>query len=759
MVVSNLSNNKGSSTGRLSARMKKIFSSRKFAIAVVATSIFFGLATYAALTGAISSEGADPVTILILLNVDLVLLLVLGALVALRVGRLWTERKQGSIGSRLHTRMLTLFGLVAATPAIVVAVFSVSFFNFGLEAWFNDRVATAFQRSRAVASAYIKDHQNFIKADVLSIAAAINRTDLKITLNFAQFSNLLDQLADERSVSEAIVIRRDGKVLASTKLSFLLTFDSLSNNFLEQASRGEIVIATSDSSDRVRALARLDSIPGTFVYIGRFVDREVLEHLERVTVAVNEYESLQSQSSNIQIIFSLLYLMVALLLLLAAIWIGMMFANRLVREISNLVVAAEKVRAGDLTTRVSEGLEGDEIASLNRAFNRMTSQLQRQRTDLMSANQQLDERRRFTEAVLLGVSSGVIGLDANTTIFLPNRAALDLLSAETDQLIGSMIVSVIPEFMPLMKELRNSNQSIVQDQVRITREGRVRTLLVRLTVQREQYTILGYVVTFDDITELVNAQRAAAWSDVARRIAHEIKNPLTPIQLSAERLKRKFLSDIDKDKEIFAMCTDTIVRQVSSIRSMVDEFATFARMPAPFKQKINIVELVSGVVSMQRLATPHIEFTVTPLKENITTYCDQRQFTQAINNLLLNAIDAVEQLPASSESQRKIDITLIKSGDPDLELLVQDNGCGLPSELLDRLVEPYITTREKGTGLGLAIVKKIIEDHGGTLTLANREGGGANISLKFPVDNGLLEIAPSITYGDSVLVEKSQKKS
>ena len=219
------------------------------------------------------------------------------------------------------------------------------------------------------------------------------------------------------------------------------------------------------------------------------------------------------------------------------------------------------------------------------------------------------------------------------------------------------------------------------------------------------------------------------------------------------------MSDIDKDKEIFAMCTDTIVRQVASIRSMVDEFATFARMPAPFKQKINIVELVSGVVSMQRLATPHIEFTVTPLKENITTYCDQTQFTQAINNLLLNAIDAVEQLPASSESQRKIDITLIKSGDSDLELLVQDNGCGLPSELLDRLVEPYITTREKGTGLGLAIVKKIIEDHGGTLTLADRKGGGASISLKFPVDNGLFEIAPTKSYGNSVLAESTQKNS
>ncbi len=723
---------------RLFAHMKIVFASRKFAIAVVVTSILFGLATYSALTGAVSAEGADPLTILILLNVDLVLLLVLGALLALRVARLWNERRQGSIGSRLHSKMLTLFGLVAATPAVVVAVFSISFFNFGLEAWFNERVVTAFERSRAVASAYIKDHQEFIKADVLSIAAAINRTDAEVTTNFTQFSNLLNSLADERSVSEAIVIRRDGKVLASTKLSFLLTFDSLSNNFLEQASRGEIIIATSDSSDRVRALARLDNIPGTFVYIGRFVDREVLEHLERVTVAVNEYEALQSKSSNIQIIFTLLYLMVALLLLFAAIWIGMMFANRLVREISELVVAAEKVRAGDLTARVSEGVEGDEIGSLNRAFNRMTSQLQRQREDLINANQQLDKRRRFTEAVLLGVSSGVIGLDENSQIFIPNRAALDLLTAQPHELIGLMLNNVLPEFMPLMEKLRGSDQTMIQDQIRINRKGKVRTLLVRMNAQKERHTTLGYVVTFDDITELVNAQRAAAWSDVARRIAHEIKNPLTPIQLSAERLKRKFLSDIDKDKDIFSMCTDTIVRQVSSIRSMVDEFSTFARMPAPIRERINIQELIMGVVSMHRLATPQVEFTTTPIKNDISVSCDQKQFTQAINNLILNAIDAVDSVPESSKIKKRIDVNLMRIGNSELELVVEDNGCGLPKDLIDRLVEPYITTREKGTGLGLAIVKKIIEDHGGALHLNDRAGGGASISLKFPIDSTIV---------------------
>ena len=352
-------------TGNLEVRRPRNFirwtenliGSRRFAIGLVMASAVSGLATYVALTGAISPEGADPVTILVLLNVDLVLLLTLGGLVAWRLTRLWIARRKGSIGSRLHSRMVTLFGLVAAIPAAVVAIFSIGFFNLGLEAWFNEQVGTAFEQSRAVAEAYLRDHREFIQADVLFMAAEINRIDPKLTKSPDQFSRVLDSLASERSLAEAIVIRRDGKVLARTKLSFLLTFDSMPNNLLDQASRGEVVVITRHDSDRVRAVTRLDNIAGTFLYVGRFVDREVLNHLERVTLAVSEYETLKSKSSNIQIIFTLLYLIVALLLLFAAVWLGMIFANRVVREISNLVVAAEKVRTGDLAARVTEGPE------------------------------------------------------------------------------------------------------------------------------------------------------------------------------------------------------------------------------------------------------------------------------------------------------------------------------------------------------------------------------------------------------------------
>ena len=723
-------------TGKLIRWTENVIGSRKLAIALVLATTVSGLATYAALTGAISPAGADPLTILVLLNVDLVLLLTLGALVAWRLTRLWIARRQGSIGSRLHSRMITLFGLVAATPAIVVAVFSVGLFNFGLETWFNEQISTAFERSRAVAEAYIHDHQEFIRADVLSMAAEINRVDPQVTESADQFSAMLDTLASERSVTEAIVIRRDGKVLARTKLSFLLTFDSMPNILLERASQGEVVVVTSNDSDRVRAIARLDNLPGAFVYVGRFVDRDVLDHLERVTHAVNQYEMLKSKSSNIQIIFSLLYLIVTLLLLFAAIWVGMIFANRLVKEISNLVMATEQVRAGDLEARVLEGPEGDEIGSLTRAFNRMTTQLQTQRADLINANRKLDERRQFTEAVLFGVSSGVIGLDADGVAFLPNRAALDLLDVRVDDLTGQSIDEVLPEFSTLMDNLRAGDKTMVQDEVRIVRGDRAQTLLVRLVAQREHNDVQGYVITFDDITELVNAQRAAAWSDVARRIAHEIKNPLTPIQLSAERLKRKFLPEINTDSDVFSSCVDTIVRQVATIRGMVDEFSLFARLPAPVRGSEDLGKLVAGSVTMQEMARSDVDFKVYVPDKPVKLYCDARQIDQAMTNLLQNALDAVD---ASTRDDKRIKVRIVEKNGNAWSIQVEDNGPGLPKEILDRLMEPYVTTRDKGTGLGLAIVKKIVEDHGGVLEIGDLPSGGARVTLNFPTDVTIVE--------------------
>jgi two-component system nitrogen regulation sensor histidine kinase NtrY len=459
--------------------------------------------------------------------------------------------------------------------------------------------------------------------------------------------------------------------------------------------------------------------------------------MTRLLAAVSDYHALELRHSGIQITFTLLYVTVALMLLFAAVWMGLVFANRIMRPISALVGATERVRAGDLTVRVVEEEAGDEISALSRAFNRMAGQLESQRAELVEANRQLDNRRRFTEAVLFGVSAGVLGLDRDGHIFLPNRSALDLLACRPQDLIGRRLEDAVPEMGELMDSLRTGDHDLIQGKVSVVREDRARELLVRIGVQGGEGRVGGYVVTFDDVTELVYAQRAAAWTDVARRIAHEIKNPLTPIQLSAERLRRKYRQHIEGD-EVFASCVETIIRQVGAIRGMVDEFSAFARMPAPVLVEENLVAIVKGAVSMQRTAHPEIEFATAYPEGPVNIHCDARQVGQAMTNLLQNAIDAIDGREAARQGEPaagRIAVRIDPGGPDSLTVSVEDNGRGLPPDPTQRamLTEPYVTTRERGTGLGLAIVKKIMEDHGGRVVLSDGAVSGAVASLVFPV--------------------------
>lgn len=712
---------------------------RRAAIGLTIASVIFGLATYGALTGSMSPGGADPATIFVLLNIDLVLLLGLGALVAWRLVRIWIERRQGSVGSKLHARIVGMFSLVAIAPAIIVAVFSATFFNIGIQSWFNDRVRTALERSLAVSEAYVRDHRQFVRADILSMISTINRQERQILESPPALNNLVDTLAAERSLSEAIIVRGDGKVLARSKLSFVLEFDPLENAALLRAADGEVVIMTSDASDRVRALARIDSMVGTYLYVGRFVDAAVLSHMGRVSSAVSDYQALEIKRSGIQITFTSIYVVVALLLLFSAVWVGLAFSNRLIRPISSLVGAAERVRSGDLSARVEEGEEGDEIAALSRAFNRMTGQLESQRSELVEANIQIDNRRRFTETLLYGVSAGVLGLDREGRIFLPNRSALELLESDADDLIGQPLEMAVPEMGSLMATLRSDHRSQAEGKLSLVRGQRARELQVRIGAQTVDDRIIGYVVTFDDVTALNHAQRVAAWSDVARRIAHEIKNPLTPIQLSAERLKRKYLPRIDRDADVFNVCVETIIRQVSAIRGMVDEFSSFARMPAPILSEENVSVIVEQAVSMQSVAHPEIEFSTSLPDQPVTVHCDSNQIGQAMTNLIQNAIDAIGGRVSGEEKDGEVEfgriqVSIKRDERGDWAVIIDDNGIGLPSDLdlRARLMEPYVTTREKGTGLGLAIVKKIMEDHGGTVGLGDGDVGGTRASLVFP---------------------------
>ncbi|MDP6475516.1 MAG: PAS domain-containing sensor histidine kinase [Alphaproteobacteria bacterium] len=706
---------------------------RKLAIAVAAAAIVSGIATYGAMTGA-APFGSSPTNVLILLNIDLVLLLILGAIVSVRLVRLWLERRRGSAGSRLHARLVGLFSLVSVTPAIVVAVFSALFLNFGLQAWFSRQVSTALDQSLVVAESYMEEHREAIRGHALAMANDLNSQAPYLVQNPGRLRQLVNRSAGLRSLSDAAVLTRNGRILARSGLSFALELERIPEPAMLRAAAGEAVILTSEADDRVRALVRLVAFVDAYLYVGRYIESSVLNHVQRVQGAVGQYKQLERRQSGFQITFVLIFVVVALLVLLASIWVGLAFANQLVRPIGGLISAAERVRAGELSARVEEGDAGDEIGSLSRAFNRMTGQLEEQRDELVEANRQLDERRQFTEAVLGGVSAGVIGLDADGLVTLPNRSALGLLESSADAMTGHSVEEAIPEMMHLLREARARPDRLIEEQIELDRGGRKRTLLVRVVAEKVEGTIVGYVVTFDDITALVAAQRTAAWADVARRIAHEIKNPLTPIQLSAERLKRKYMGEISTEPEIFSACTDTIVRQVGDIRQMVDEFSDFARMPTPVMQQENLQLIVQQAVLLPRVAHPDIEFVLDLANEPLAMDCDSRQLGQCLTNLLKNAAESIESREGGSAGAEEKGRIAVKLRDEDGEKIIEieDNGAGLPMENRDRLVEPYVTTRSRGTGLGLAIVSKIMEDHGGKFYLSDRAEGGALAVLRFP---------------------------
>ncbi len=707
---------------------------RKIAIALAAAALASGIATYLAYTGA-PPFGTRPGVVLSLLYLDLVLLLALASLVAKRLVEVWAERRRGLAGSRLQVRLVGLFSLIAVLPTIIVAVFSYLFFSFGVESWFSDKVRTAITESVAVADAYVKEHQQAIRADALAMATDLDRAASSLRLNPQMLAPILTAQAAMRGLTEAAVLDRKGAMLARTGLVFALGFEDVSKDALNRARQGEVVIMTDDREERVRALVRLDEFSDLYLYVGRFIEPRVLAHRDETHLAAAQYERLEGQRSGFQITFAVIYILVAMLFLAAAISIGVHFASQLADPISRLVGAAERVRAGDLSSRVPEGDKDDELVSLSRAFNRMTYQIQSQQDELIEANRQLDERRRFTETVLTGVSAGVIGLDRGGRIYLPNRSASALLGVDLDLLIGEDLAEIAPEMADLLEQSARRPDRLAQAQVQIAGVNSTRTLLVRIAAEHDQGEISGFVVTFDDITELLSAQRKAAWADIARRIAHEIKNPLTPIQLSAERLRRRYLKEIKKDPETFRICTDTIIRHVEDIGRMVDEFSSFARMPAPVLKPEDLATIIEQAVFLEREAHPKIAFETRFATRPIPLRCDARLVGQALLNIVKNALESIEARIAESGPSPPGQISVTVEADRQIAVTVEDNGKGLPAHGRERLTEPYVTTRTKGTGLGLAIVKKIMEDHHGELMLSDRKNGGACVRLVFAGDH------------------------
>ncbi|MEQ8357274.1 MAG: PAS domain-containing sensor histidine kinase [Kiloniellaceae bacterium] len=726
---------------RLVQWLRRIRFERTVALILLVVGLSSGIATFVAMTGNLS-VAANTDQILLLLLADLVIILGLAALITRRLAILWIERKRGRAGSRLHGRLVALFSVVAVAPTILVAAFSVIMFDLGLEFWFSERVSSAIKNSRAVAAAYLEEHQQAIATDALSIAQVLNRGGPALAYNPALFNNVMTRQANQRYLTEAAVYDSSGRMLARASSDLLAFNPEIPEWAFERARVEGMAIMTSEEEDRVRALVRLDFVADAYLYVGRLVDSRVLGHMESTSWAVQRYEDLEGSRFSLQITFALVFLVVALLLLLVAVWIGLAFANQLTGPIGSLIATAERVGKGDLRARVQGPPRRDEIGNLSRAFNKMTGQLERQQDALLEANEQLDYRNRFIEAVLGGVSAGVIGLDETGRINLPNRMACEFLGQTAEAMRGRTLIEVMPAMGELLEEARRRPQKLTEQQLTIPdSSGSERVLLVRISAELEHGDIVGFVVTFDEITQLLAAQRKAAWSDIARRIAHEIKNPLTPIQLAAERLKRKYVGQITNDPETFQVCTDTIVRHVGDIGRMVDEFSSFARMPAPHIRNEDVKKLVEQAVFLQRTAHSDVHFTHEAPAETILLPCDARQVVQALTNLIKNAIESVEgrqALEGDAAPAGAIDVS-VGVGNGSCRIEIADNGKGLPKADRGRLTEPYVTTRERGTGLGLAIVKKIMEDHGGNLLLRDRDEGGAIVSLVFPLREEIVE--------------------
>ncbi len=707
---------------------------RKLAFILAALAIAAGVATVALMADNSSIQNRiEPLRWLLIL--DALLFAALSVIVVRRLVALWIARKRGQAGAGLQARLVMLFSLIAITPAVLVAVFSYLSLTFGLEAWFNDRVSRAFGESVQVTEAYVAEHRENIANQAYSIAYVLNTNAANLVRSPWEFNRVLSVSASQRGLPEAVVVDRLGNILARSDFALSTVLEEIPEEAFEQADEGSVAILGSEREDKVRAMVRLGRFVGAYLLVERFVDPRVLQHITGIRQAFEEYNQLETTRSGIQVSFVLIYLLAVMVLLMAAIWIGMAVSAQLAEPITGLIGAADRVSKGDLTARVESDDAKDEIGLLSRAFNNMTTRIANQQEGLMAANQELDERRRFTEAVLAGVSAGVIGLDADGRINLPNRSASELLGLDLQQNLDRPITEVLPDLTPFMSQAAERPSRLHQGEIAVDVRGASRTLLVRIAVETLEQEITGYVVTFDDVTELLSAQRKAAWADVARRIAHEIKNPLTPIQLSAERLNRKYLKQIADDPDTFVKCTETIVRQVADIGRMVDEFSSFARMPQPEIRRENLSELCREAVFLERNRGGEVNWTLSLPDEDMTIDCDARQIARVLTNVLKNAAESIDGV--REESAEGIDGTIaltltIEPDDDVAKIMIDDNGRGLPVEERARLTEPYVTTRPRGTGLGLAIVKKIMEEHGGSVTLEDRSPRGARVTLTLP---------------------------
>ncbi|MBL4644884.1 MAG: PAS domain-containing sensor histidine kinase [Rhizobiales bacterium] len=669
-----------------------------------------------------------------------------GALISILVGAILWEiviianaRRNRRAASRLHIRVVALFSLVAVAPAILVAIVAGITLDRGLDRWFDSRTKEIVNTSRSVAQAYIQEHTRILANDIISISGDFERAGTNLSFDKERVRAYLTTQARLRRLTAILLLDAKGNVIARSPGPETSKLPIPSQFALRSLTTDEVALQNRGFSNVAGAAIKLGSYEeDTYLYLAKALNPKVLEYVLLVNERAAEYRRLEQSRLEVQLAFGLLYIGIALIVLISAIWIGINFANRLVAPIRRLMTAASEISTGNLSVSVPWNKHEGDLGELSQTFNTMTEQLRNQRDDLILAKDQMDERRRFNEAVLAGVTAGVLGIEPNGNISLANISALRILGADQENLLNQNVVDAIPELESIVKTALEQQRPLIQDQVTLKRKGEERTLNVRITMEQSDEKDHRFVITLDEITDLISAQRRSAWADVARRIAHEIKNPLTPIQLSAERLQRRYGNKLESDREVFDQCTATIVRQVGDIGRMVDEFASFARMPQPVMAERNLTDAIKEAVFLQEVANPDIKFDLNLPDKPMLGYFDHRLISQAFTNLVKNATESIAAIETTESRAGKITVNATQDEDW-FNIQIIDNGIGFPKENRSKLLEPYMTTRDKGTGLGLAIVRKIFEEHGGTIILQdapeidNTENTGAMVSVKLPI--------------------------
>jgi two-component system nitrogen regulation sensor histidine kinase NtrY len=711
--------------------------SRMIGAIAVGAALLSATATFLVLSDFTPIAPVHEVVVALLLG-DFATGLLLLAIIGREVWMVVRARRRGYAGSRLHVQIVGLFAVIAAVPTILVAVVASTTLDRALDRFFSTRTRAMIEQSVIVANAYVNEHAQAIRGEIMAMAFDLGRAKPMFDSDPDRFRTFFTAQANARGLSAAMMIHSDGSTIERADVKMDKAIVLPSKELFGKIGETEPQVALIPEGDHVAAAVKLHGYDDTFLYVARLLDPLVVQQLRATQESVGEYANLEARRLGIQIAFALMFAVIALIVLLSSAWIGLDFANRLVAPIRRLIGAANLVSTGNLQVQVPIRRSEGDLARLGETFNTMTRELRTQHDDIVRARDLIDSRRRFTEAVLAGASAGVIGVNADGRVTILNRSAEQLIARTEGESLGHLLIEIAPELAEIFQAARNGSQRLVQRQVTVSRNGQERNFSVRVTSEQAAESEHGYVITIDDVTELVLAQRSSAWADIARRIAHEIKNPLTPIQLSAERLRRKYSKVIVEDAAVFEQCTSTIVRQVDDIKRMVDEFSRFARMPKAVMATEDVADTVRQVVFLMRVGHPDIDFEVDLPAEAMPARFDRRLISQGLTNIVKNATEAIGAVPSDVLGRGRIVVSVHRE-DKDVVIDVIDNGIGLPKENRARLLEPYVTTREKGTGLGLAIVGRILEEHGGRIELRDASekvagARGAWMQLRFTAE-------------------------